>query len=246
MDKSALVTGGTGGLGTAVTTRLLADGWRVVVPWIVEAELERLEPHPNLELIKADLFEVDSVAEVAALAGGREDAPLRAVANLVGGFAMGAPVHQTPIDDFEHLLRLNLRPTYLTTHAALPHLIDAGGGSIVAMSTKAAFAPFSGAAGYITSKAAVWALVSALAVEYKDAGIRVNAILPSVIDTPGNRAGQPDSSRKGWVSPQDIANVIAFLFGPESSAITGAQVPVPGVEKSGVEKSGVEKSGVGS
>ncbi len=229
MDKTALITGGTGGLGSAVTAKLLADGWRVVVPWIAERELSRVEAHPALELIQADLFDPDSVDEVAALAGSRADAPLRAVANLVGGFAMGGKVHQTPIDDFEGLLRLNLRPTYLTTHAALPYLIDAGGGSIVAISTKAAFAPFSGAAGYITSKAAVWALVSALAVEYKDAGIRVNAVLPSVIDTPGNRASQPDSNRKGWVSPADIAAVIAFLFSDAGAAITGAQVPVPGV-----------------
>ena len=229
MDKTALITGGTGGLGSAVTAKLLADGWRVVVPWIAERELSRVEAHPALELIQADLFDPDSVDEVAALAGSREDAPLRAVANLVGGFAMGGKVHQTPIDDFEDLLRLNLRPTYLTTHAAVPYLIDAGGGAIVAISTKAAFAPFSGAAGYITSKAAVWALVSALAVEYKDAGIRVNAVLPSVIDTPGNRASQPDSNRKGWVSPADIAAVIAFLFSDAGAAITGAQVPVPGV-----------------
>lgn len=229
MDKTALITGGTGGLGSAVTAKLLADGWRVVVPWIAERELSRVEAHPALDLIQADLFDPASVDEVAALAGSREDAPLRAVANLVGGFAMGGKVHQTPIDDFEGLLRLNLRPTYLTTHAALPYLIDAGGGSIVAISTKAAFAPFSGAAGYITSKAAVWALVSALAVEYKDAGIRVNAVLPSVIDTPGNRASQPDSNRKGWVSPADIAAVIAFLFSDAGAAITGAQVPVPGV-----------------
>ena len=208
MQRTALVTGGTGGLGTAVTGKLLEDGWRVVVPWIAERELERLAAHPNLELIQADLFDPDSVAEIARLAGGNAEAPLGAVANLVGGFAMGGKVHETPIDEFEKLMRLNLRPTYLTTQAALPYLIDAGGGSIVAVSTKAAFAPFSGAAGYITSKAAVWALVSALAVEYADAGIRVNAILPSVIDTPGNRASQPDSSRKGWVAPADIAEVI--------------------------------------
>lgn len=223
------MTGGTGGLGTAVTTRLLADGWRVVVPWISESAPDRLAPHPRLELVRADLFDPDSVAEVAALAGGSGDAPLGAVANLVGGFAMGGKLHETPIDEFDRLLRLNLRPTYLTTQAALPYLIDAGGGSIVAVSTKAAFAPFSGASAYVTSKAAVWALVSALAVEYADSGIRANAILPSVIDTPGNRESQPNSSRAGWVAPADIADVVAFLFSDAAAAITGAQVPVPGV-----------------
>lgn len=227
--RTALIAGGTGGLGSVVTMKLLAEGWRVVVPWIVEHERERLTDHPCLELIQADLFDPESVAEVAHLAGGRADAPLGAVANLVGGFAMGGKVHETPIDDFDNLIRLNLRPTYLTTQAALPYLIEAGGGSIVAVSARSAFTPFSGAAGYITSKAAVWALVSALAVEYADAGIRVNAVLPSVIDTPGNRDSQPNASRKGWVTTDAIADVIAYLFSDIASAITGAQVPVPGV-----------------
>src|SRR5690606_27563842 len=96
-------------------------------------------------------------------------------------------------------------------------------------SAKAAFTPFSGAAGYITSKAAVWAFISALAAEYKDDGIRANAILPSVIDTPGNRESLPDSSRKGWVSPESIAETVAFLVSDASAALPGEQVRVPGV-----------------
>ena len=229
MGSTAVVTGGTGGLGSAVTQRLLDDGWRVVVPWIVESELARLPAHPQLELVEADLFDADGVAGVIDKAVSDPRAPLTAVANLVGGFAMGPRVHETPIDEFERLLRLNLRPTYLTTQAALPHLMKAGGGSIVAVSAKAAFAPFAGAASYLTAKAAVWALVNSLAVEYKADGIRVNAILPSVIDTPANREGQPEASRASWVSPASIADVIAFLFSDQAASITGAQIPVPGV-----------------
>ncbi|MFC9978339.1 SDR family NAD(P)-dependent oxidoreductase [Gordonia sp. NPDC127522] len=229
MTQTVIVSGGTGGLGSAVTRTLLDDGWRVVVPGRTEAGLSRLPESDRLVGVHADLFDEASVAEVVAIASSDASAPVTAVVNLVGGFAMGERVDATPVDEFERLLRLNLRPLYLLSAAAVPKVIEAGGGSIVGVSAKAAFAPFSGAAGYITSKAAVWAFVSALAAEYKSDGIRANAILPSVIDTPGNRASQPDSSRAGWVSPESIAQTISFLVSDASSAITGAQVPVPGV-----------------
>lgn len=226
MGRSVLVTGGTGGLGAAVTTAFLEAGWRVVVPWIVERELERVEARSGLELVKADLFDLASARDCATVAASEVDSPLRAVVNLVGGFAAGGLVHETPVEDFENQLRLNLRATYLTCQQTLPHLTKSGGGAIVCMSSRAALHPFAGAAGYITSKAAVLALVTALDVEYKDAGIRANAVLPGVIDTPANRASMPDSDRKDWVSPADIARTIVFLSSDESSAISGAQVPV--------------------
>lgn len=229
MTQTVIVSGGTGGLGSAVTRTLLDDGWRVVVPGRTEAGLSRLPESDRLVGVHADLFDEASVAELVAIAASDASAPVTAVVNLVGGFAMGERVDATPVDEFERLLRLNLRPLYLLSAAAIPKLVEAGGGSIVGVSAKAAFAPFSGAAGYITSKAAVWAFISALAAEYKSDGVRANAILPSVIDTPGNRASQPDSSRAGWVSPESIAQTISFLVSDASSAITGAQVPVPGV-----------------
>lgn len=226
MDKTALVTGGTGGLGTAVTNTLLADGWRVVVPWISEAERDRLPAADGLELVEADLYRAEDAERVAARAASEPAAPLGAVVNLVGGFGMGPKVHEASIDDFEHLLRLNLRPTYLTTQAAVPHLISAGGGSIVCMGSRAAQHPFPGASGYVTSKAAVLGLVGSLAAEYKLEGIRANAVLPNMIDTPANREAMPDSNRKGWTDPEEIARVIAFLCGDASGVVNGAQVPV--------------------
>lgn len=226
--QTALVTGGTGGLGVAVVERLLHDGWRVVVPWMAERELERLPARDGLELRRADLSDPAAVTEVVAIARGEARAPLGAVVNLVGGFAAGPRVHETPIEDFEAQFRLNLRPTYLVTQAALPALIEAGSGSIVCVSTRAALEPFPGAAGYAASKAAVVAFVKALAVEYRDDGVRANAILPSVIDTPGNRKAMPDADHSRWVRPEEIAGVIAFLCSGESSPTSGAAVPVYG------------------
>jgi NAD(P)-dependent dehydrogenase (short-subunit alcohol dehydrogenase family) len=228
MPQSAIVTGGTGGLGSAVVARLLDEGWRVVVPWIVERELERVQERDGLELVQADLFDADAVGSVVSLGAGASDAPLRGVVNLVGGFSMGNRVHETPIEEFEKQFRLNLRPTYLVVAAAVPHMLSAGGGSIVCVGTRAALQPFSGAAGYISSKAAVIAFAQAVAAEYKNDGIRCNAILPSVIDTPANRQSMPKADFEKWVKPAEIAGVISHLLSDESRSTNGAAIPVYG------------------
>lgn len=227
MDRTVLITGGSGGLGAPVTRAFLHAGWRVVVPIFDPAERTRMPEDAGLQLVEADLFDPASVDQVVTAAAA-PDAPLKAVVNLVGGFAAGGRVHETPVDDFERQFRLNLRPTYLVCAAAIPHLLNTGGGAIACVSTRAALRPFSGAAGYISSKAAVLAFVDALATEYRDDGIRVNAILPSVIDTPANRASQPDADHAKWVTPQQIADVLLFLCGDESSVVSGAHVPVYG------------------
>lgn len=228
MAKTALITGGTGGLGVAVTARLLEDGWRVVVPWIVEGELDRIQRHERLELVRADLFDPDDVSEAVALAAADGAAPLRGLVNLVGGFHAGKRVHETPIDVFEAQFRLNLRPTYLVTQAALAHMVGGRGGSIVCVGTRAALQPFPGAAGYVSSKAAVLAFVRAVAVEYRDDGVRCNAVLPSIIDTPANRADMPDSDHDRWVKPAEIASAIGYLLSDDAGATSGALVPVYG------------------
>jgi NAD(P)-dependent dehydrogenase (short-subunit alcohol dehydrogenase family) len=228
MNCSAIVTGGTGGLGAAVVKRLLDDGWRVVAPWIAEAELERVKERPGLELVQADLFDSAAVAEVVRTGAGDGNAPLRGLVNLVGGFAMGARVHETPIEDFERQFQLNLRATYLMTQAALGPMLEEKRGSIVCVGTRAALQPFKGAAGYIASKAAVIAFAQAVAAEYRDDGIRCNTVLPSVIDTPGNRASMPKADHERWVKPEAIAGVIAHLLSDDSSPVSGAAIPVYG------------------
>jgi NAD(P)-dependent dehydrogenase (short-subunit alcohol dehydrogenase family) len=228
VEHTAIVTGGTGGLGAAVVTRLLDDGWRVVVPWIAERELERVERRPGLELINADVTEPAGVETVVSAAAASDGAPLGGLVNLVGGFAMGGRVDETPVDEFERQFRLNLRPTYLMTQAALKEMLANGGGAIVCVGTRAALQPFKGAAGYIASKAAVIAFSQAVAVEYKDDGIRCNVILPSVIDTPANRASMPNADHERWVKPAEIATVISHLLSPEAAVTSGATIPVYG------------------
>jgi len=168
MAKSVVITGGTGGLGSAVTGALLDEGWDVVVPWVAERELERVTKHPALTLIQADLMDPAAVARVVDAVA----SPLHAVVNLVGGFASGGRVHDTPLGDFEAQIRLNLYPGYLMCQAAIPRLMDIGGGSVVLVSSQATRRPFSGAAGYLTAKTAVLGLAAALHAEYERCWVR--------------------------------------------------------------------------
>ncbi|GAA4435020.1 SDR family NAD(P)-dependent oxidoreductase [Phytohabitans houttuyneae] len=222
-DRTVFITGGTGGLGGAVTAAFVAAGWRTVAT-------ARKDPPDGggATYVTADLTDPAAVEAAVATAVADWAAPLRAVINLVGGYAAAGLVHETPIEDFEQMLALNLRPTYLVTQAALPHLVEAGGGSVVCVSSRAALSPFPGAAGYVTAKAAVLAFAGAVAVEYKAKGVRCNTVVPSVIDTPTNRAAQPDADTSRWVPPEDIATVIRFLAGEESAPTSGATIPVYG------------------
>ncbi|MET8364668.1 SDR family NAD(P)-dependent oxidoreductase [Micromonospora sp. NPDC005194] len=226
-ERSVVVTGGTGGLGGAVVASFVDAGWRVVVPQ--RAARPGSEPAADgLVRVVADLTDPAGAARVVDAAVGDPAAPLRAVVNLVGGYASGGLVHETPVEEFERMLTVNLRPTYLVTQAALPHLVAAGGGAVVCVSARAALTPFAGAAGYVTAKAAVLAFANAVAVEYRSRNVRCNTVLPSVIDTPANRAAQPDADHSRWVTPAEIAPVIRFLAATDSAPTTGASVPVYG------------------
>jgi NAD(P)-dependent dehydrogenase (short-subunit alcohol dehydrogenase family) len=227
-DRSVLVTGGTGALGGAVVDAFLAAGWRVVCTWLAPAERERLGERDGLELIEADLFHEGQVEWAVGQAAGNAEAPLRAVANLVGGFLAGPRVEELTLEQFEGQFRVNLRPTFLVTRAALPRLAEAGGGGIVCVSARPAKQPFPGAAAYASAKAAVATFAQCVAVEYRDDGVRCNAVLPSVIDTPANRAAEPGADHSRWVSPAEIAQVIRFLCSEESAPVSGAAVPVYG------------------
>jgi NAD(P)-dependent dehydrogenase (short-subunit alcohol dehydrogenase family) len=199
MTRNAFITGGGGGLGVAVVERFLTAGWNVAAPRRAEV----------------DLTDPEAVGRAVAAA-----APLHAVVNLAGGFAAGQPVAETAVEDFEAVLRLNLRTTYVVCHAAIPHLAEDG--AIVCTSSATAHRPFAGSAGYAASKAAVTALARAVAKE----GVRCNVVSPSLIDTPANRESMPESSWGRLVPPQRIAEVMFWLCQPESAALNGVELPV--------------------
>jgi NAD(P)-dependent dehydrogenase (short-subunit alcohol dehydrogenase family) len=225
--RAVLVAGGTGALGHGVLAELLDAGHPVTATWLVDRERERVEAdlggRANLSVVKADLMDPESAEAAVASVDG-----LGAVVNLVGGFMSGPLVHETDPEDFERMLRLNLRPGFLLARAAMPRLLEAGGGAYVGVSARPALKPFAGAAAYVTAKAAVLAFVQALDADYGKRGIRCNAVLPSVIDTPANRAAQPDADFSKWVQPAEIARVIRFLVSDDAAVTSGAAVPVYG------------------
>ncbi|HEX2127087.1 MAG TPA: SDR family oxidoreductase [Thermoleophilaceae bacterium] len=217
-----LVAGGTGALGGAVVRELVSADYTVAATWIVPGERERLESLP-VELVEADLF--DPAAAALAVSAVEN---LEGVVDLVGGFASGPRVHETDPDQFARLITLNLTPAFMLARAAMPRMMERGEGAFVGVSARPALRPFPGAAGYITGKAAVLAFIQALDAEYRDDGIRCNAILPSVIDTPANRESQPDADWSKWVPPEEIAKVVRFLVSEDSKPTSGAAIPVYG------------------
>jgi NAD(P)-dependent dehydrogenase (short-subunit alcohol dehydrogenase family) len=222
---AVLVAGGTGALGTAVVHELLDAGYDCSATWIVDVELERgrAEFGDRAQFIRADLIDPAGAEEAVAAV-----TDLEAVVNLVGGFASGPLVHETEAEDFDRLIRLNLTPAFNLAHAAMPRLVERGGGAFVAVSARPALRPFAGASSYVTAKAAVLAFVQALDADYRSQGVRANAILPSVIDTPANRAAEPDADHSKWVQPSEIAKVVRFLVSDDARVVTGGAIPVYG------------------
>jgi NAD(P)-dependent dehydrogenase (short-subunit alcohol dehydrogenase family) len=219
---AVLVAGGTGYLGSAVVEELVAARHEVCVTWIVGSERERVEGQP-VQLIKADLFDPEAVESAVT-----QVPDLEAVVNLVGGFSDGPLVHETDPDEFDRLMQLNLRPLFLLARAAMPRLVERGGGAFVGVSARTALRPYPGGAAYSVAKASVLALVNALDVEYRKKGVRCNAILPSIIDTPANREAQPDADYSNWVQPKEIARVVRFLVSDDAAVTSGGAVPVYG------------------
>src|SRR2546421_651097 len=202
---AVLVAGGTGALGGAVLRELVDSGYEVSATWVVEQEAQRVEAElgDSVRLMHADLLDPGGAAGAVEVV-----ADLEAVVNLVGGFSDGPKVHETEPADFQRMIRLNVEPAFNLARAAMPVLSERGEGAFVGVSARAALCPFPGAAGYITGKAALLAFVKALDAEYKGAGVRCNAVLPSVIDTPANRQATPDADFSRWVPPAEIAKVI--------------------------------------
>jgi NAD(P)-dependent dehydrogenase (short-subunit alcohol dehydrogenase family) len=223
-NRTVIVTGGTGVLGRAVVAALSSGGARCRVPYVVEAEAATFPHKDNVTLIPR--CELTTEHDVARLYGGVTD--LWASIHVAGGFAMGG-VAETDKAGMLHMLNMNFVSCYLCCRAAIQSF-GLDGGRIVNVAARPGLEPRLGAgmAPYAASKAAVAAFTQSLAAEVAGRGILVNAVAPSIIDTPANRAAMPKADHAAWPKPDEIAATIAFLASPDNKVTTGAVVPVPG------------------
>jgi NAD(P)-dependent dehydrogenase (short-subunit alcohol dehydrogenase family) len=220
-DQVAVVTGGTGALGGAVCQAFAHAGATVVAVGRSAGE----SPGERIEVEAVDLLDEAAclgLADRVRARHGRCDA----LVCCAGGFAAGSPVAEAALADWRSMMDLNATTAFLSCRAFLPLMLEQGSGAIVLVSSRAARRPFAGGVPYAVSKATVIALTEALAVETRDGGVRVNAVLPSVIDTPANRAGGGDPST--WVTPASLAATILALCADTAHDVSGAVVPVYG------------------
>ncbi len=233
--RVALVAGASGDLGQAVCAVLLASGARVYAlgARVNSAEQERLRARvgdagARLSFIVADARDEQAVSGAIADIAQRESR-LDILINLIGGFAAGQPVTELETATFERMLELNLRPTFLLAKYAAREMARNQWGRIVNISSRAARSGRRNAAAYAIAKAGVITLTEAQAEETRDQRITVNAVLPSIIDTPTNRAAMPNAAFDRWPRAEEIARVIAFLASDDAALISGASIPVYGL-----------------
>lgn len=223
-SREAVVTGGTGALGSAVVGRLISAGAKVHVPVYASEELERF-PHRDHEAVTLhDGLDLSKEGDVARLYAATPS--LYASIHIAGGFAMG-PITSTSLADWDHLMRMNASTCFLCCREAVKVFGD-GEGRIVNVAARPVLVPAGQMSAYSASKAAVAGLTLSLSEELSDSGIWVNAIVPSIIDTSTNRKAMPDADHGAWPKPEEIAETIVFLASPQNAVTRGALVPVYG------------------
>jgi NAD(P)-dependent dehydrogenase (short-subunit alcohol dehydrogenase family) len=230
--KVVVVAGGTGGLGKAVSLGFLEAGAKVIITYHNEGEFLALKELAGQSQQSLEGFPVDVTNEsaVAGLVGAvvKQHGVVDALVNTVGGYAGGVKLWDLETKVFDRMLELNLRSGYVLARAVFPIMLKAGHGSIVNVAAKAAVDHGAGAGAYAASKAAAVALMDSLAADAKGTGVRVNSILPSIIDTPANRQAMPGADFASWPKPEELAQVILFLSNDFARAIHGAAIPVYG------------------
>jgi NAD(P)-dependent dehydrogenase (short-subunit alcohol dehydrogenase family) len=229
--KVVAVTGAAGSLGRSVGARFAQAGARLLLLDREQVAVDALsaELGAGHEARGVDLTSRERAAEAIAGAAtnlGRIDV----LCNIAGGFAMGPPVHALPADQWRRMFEMNVATLLNTVAAVVPLMLAAGrGGKIVNVGALSAATGKANMAAYVAAKSTVSRITESMAAELRDSGINVNCVLPSIIDTPPNRASMPKADFSRWVEPAALADVVAFLASDGARAIHGASIPVTGL-----------------
>ena len=231
-DRVVMVAGATGNLGQAVARAFHAAGANLVLLDHHQDQLPGLFPElasssEHLLIGSVDATDVASV-EQAVQSTLKRFGRIDVLANTVGGYRGGTPVHETPLETWDFLLDLNARTAFVLSRAVVPSMRERGYGKIVHVAARAALAGAAKTAAYSISKSAVIRLVESMAAELRNDGINVNCVMPGTIDTPQNRQAMPTADHSRWVPPEAIADVILFLASDAAWPVNGAAVPVYG------------------
>ena len=230
-NNVVLVTGGTGGLGRAVTLAFLHEGAAVIATYIRKEEADALQdavgPHAHLELLPLDATDESACRALVDGITARHG-HLDILVNTIGAFAGGKPLWETEPRIYQLMMSLNVHAGFNLARTVVPAMLRRKSGAIVNIASKAALDHAAGAGAYAASKAAALALFDSLAQDVKGSGVRVNSVLPSIIDTEPNRKAMPAADFSKWPKPEEIAQVILFLCSPEAKLIHGAAIPVYG------------------
>ena len=217
--KKIVVTGGAGALGSAVGRMAAANGASVILLDVVP-----IVDQDYGETVVCDLLDRESVAQCFQKIGDFD-----VLANIAGGFDMGPSVHETTDEFWESLFDINVKTVRRVLEAAVPILVNRGYGSVINVGAQGAMRGTANMGAYLSSKSVVMRLTESLSEEVKEKGVNVNAVLPSIIDTPRNRSDMPDADFSKWVHPEELANVVCFLGSDNAKAIHGALIPVVGL-----------------
>ncbi len=229
-SQTVLVTGAAGNLGRAVAEAFFERGANLVLFGRREEELTEVYGSANERRMLAPANVLDQADVDAAVASAIERFErIDVLCNIAGGFRMGTPVHETPDEVWQSMLDVNARSVITMARAVVPRMLAAGSGKIVNVAAMAALIGKAGMGAYAASKSATIRLTETMAAELRDKGINVNCVMPSIIDTPQNRAAMPDADPQRWVAPAALAEVILFLASDAARAIHGAAVPVVGL-----------------